>query len=84
MAMIATQHCWPIGVSPVRPRIITVPMARNRADTSISPMEAGDSSTTGSKPSTSTPAKLAAMPATVFQPIRSPRNSTASSVAIGT
>ena len=61
-----------------------VPMARNIADTSIKSRAAGLFSTVGSKPSTSTPAKLSAIAAPVRQWNRSPSSHHASSAAIGT
>ncbi len=82
-AISATQPCMPIGCIPVRPRIVTVPTASENADSSISISANGASSTIGSKPSTSTPAKLTLTPVQVRQPIFSRRNSTASTVVIG-
>ena len=70
--------------SPVSRRISTVPAARNSADTSISTSDKGAASTIGSKPITSTPAKLTAIAVAVRQAKRSPSHHHASSAAIGT
>ena len=66
------------------PRISTVPIATISDEPIITKSAAGCASTIGSKPSTSTPAKLIATPTPVRQPKRSPSTHQASTTDIGT
>ena len=70
--------------TPRNRRVATVPSAIDSAEPSISASDSGARSTDGSKPSTSTPAKLDAIASPVRQPMRSPSSPHASSAAIGT
>ena len=80
----AIQPCWLYTSSPRRPFISTVPIASSKAETSITSSAIGRSSTSGSKPSTSTPPKLSAIATPVRQAKRSPSSAHASRVVIGT
>ena len=80
----AVQPCALSAPTPCRRRMAMVPSAIMQADPSISSSASGAFNTAGSKPSTSTPAKLSAIAAPVRQPKRSPSIHQASSDAIGT
>ena len=80
----AVQPCWSTMRTSFSPRISTVPIATISDEPIITNSAAGRSNTIGSRPSTSTPAKLTATPTPVRQPKRSPSSHHASSTDIGT